>query len=405
MTIVRFLFLYLLIIHPLVSTAQAQLDDVIEKPGASDITLDFSGIDGRNPQAATFFRSLKRNLILHSLLREVPPSQAGFQVGGTAVSQGAKIEVSVRVRNRSLNRDVFGKKYRVNPDQMEILARKVSDEVVKSLTGLEGFSQKRIAFIGLRNGEKGKEIYSAFPDGSGMVRLTRDQSVKLGLEWTPDGASLIYTSYHRGFPDIYRHTLRDGKRVALSASSGINAGGAVSPNGQKMAMILSKDGKPELYVKDLRSGRLTRLTQTPMSAKSSPSWSPDGRSIVFTSSHQGQPHLYVVRDTGGAPRRLTRGGGENLSPDWGKNGLIVFTRRRAGKYQISVLDPKKGRVTYISPMDADYEDPSWAPDGLHVVASRTIRGASSLYLLDSAGKEAKALLQGQGNWYMPAWSR
>jgi len=367
--------------------------------------MDFSGFEARSPQGSAFYRKLKKNLILHSLIREVPPSQAGFQLGGAVVPQGNRFEVTVRVRNKAANRDVFGKRYRVNADQLDSLARKAADEIVKSLTGLDGFAQKRIAFIGMRSGDRGKEIYSAYADGSGMVRLTRDQSVKLGLEWTPDGGSLVYTSYHRGFPDIYRHTLRDGKRVALSASSGINAGGAISPDGQKMAMILSKDGKPELYVKDLSSGRLTRLTRTPMSAKSSPSWSPDGRSIVFTSSHQGQPHLYVIRNSGGSLRRLTRRGGENLSPDWGSNGLIVFTRRRGGKYQIAVLNPQNGEVTYISPMDADYEDPSWAPDGLHVVASRAIRGASSLYLLDRAGKEAKALLQGQGSWYMPAWSR
>lgn len=183
----------------------------------------------------------------------------------------------------------------------------------------------------------------------------------------------------------------------------MNSGGAISPDGKKIALILSKDGKPELYVKNLSNGAVVRLTNTRMAAKSSPSWSPDGRQIVFVSGHEGIPNLYIIDSAGGQPQRITRGGGQNLSPDWGKNGLIVYTSRRNNLFQIAVINPNTRESIFVSPTDADYEDPSWAADGYHLVASRTIRGQSSLYLLDMQGKAAKSILQGQGNWYMPSW--
>lgn len=376
---------------------------VIEREGDGGARVDFSGFSSRGAAGGAFYRALRTNLTLHSFFEEAPPSRAGLRVSGGVEAEGGRVVATVRVHDRA-GRARFGKRYRAGPDQIDALARAAADDMVEKLTGKPGFATHRIAFIGTRPGETGKEIFSAYPDGGGLIRLTRDRSVKLGLRWAPDGRSLLYTSYHKGFPDIYRHTLQPPRRQALSSESGINSGGTLSPDGRHLAMILSRDGRPELYVKDLRAGRLTRLTRTRMSAKSGPSWSPDGESIVFTSSHQGLPHLYIVSRKGGEPRRITRGGGENVGADWGSNGLIVYTTRQGGGYRIAVLNPRDGKIRIISPADADYEDPSWAPDGIHVVASRTIRGQSELYVLDRAGKQAKALISGRGSWYMPAWS-
>jgi len=169
-------------------------------------------------------------------------------------------------------------------------------------------------------------------------------------------------------------------------------------------LILSRDGKPELYVRDVRSGRLTRLTNTPASGKSSPSWSPDGSQIVFASGHAGNPHLYVISRNGGNPRRITTGGAENLSPHWGKNGWIAFTRRMGRVYQTAILNPANGDMRMISPDDANYEEPSWAPNGRHIAVTRTEGGQSAIYLLDTGGGAPLPLLRDRGQWHMPAWS-
>ena len=70
----------------------------------------------------------------------------------------------------------------------------------------------------------------------------------------------------------------------------------------------------------------------------------------------------------------------------------------AGNTRTAVLKP-------VSPADgADYEDPSWAPDGRHVVCTRTAGWRRSLVVLDTEGDPARKLFDVPGDWYLPSWS-
>ena len=136
------------------------------------------------------------------------------------------------------------------------------------------------------------------------------------------------------------------------------------PDGREAALVLSKDGNPDIYIKDLFSNRLTRLTATKPAAEASPCWSPDGRRLVFASdaSGVGAPHLYML-DRARPAARITSQGSENVDPDWGPNNFIVYSSKRAGKYHICVLNPDTLETRQITGGNADYEEPSWAPDG------------------------------------------
>ena len=68
-------------------------------------------------------------------------------------------------------------------------------------------------------------------------------------------------------------------------------------------------------------------------------------------------------------------------------------------------DPRTTPPEAISPADgADYEDPSWAPDGRHVVCTRTSGYHRSLVVLDSLGDPPRELFRVAGEWYLPSWS-
>jgi TolB protein len=60
-----------------------------------------------------------------------------------------------------------------------------------------------------------------------------------------------------------RYTLQrlaTGERRRVSARRGINGAPAWSPDGRRLALTLSRDGNLDLYVLDLASQGLTRLT-------------------------------------------------------------------------------------------------------------------------------------------------
>ena len=350
----------------------------------------------------TFLKTLTRNLELSGYFRSAAPSQASLNLIGSATQSGNQLSVTVKMQAGNALR--YGKQFNVDAKQARTLAQQEADAILMELKGKKGFASTRLVLVGVRSGVKGKEIYLVDPDGGDLMQMTKDGSVVLAPQWTPDGSGMTYTSYHRGFPDVYEVNLRTGSRTVRARYSGLNTGGAISPDGKSMALILSREGKPELYVKNLATKKLLRLTNTPMAPKSSPSWSPDGSKIVFVSGHSGRPHLYLVSNRGGDMRRLTKSGAENLSPDWGGNGWIAYTQKVGRNYVVSMIHPQTGESRMLSPANANYEDPSWAPNETHLVCSRTISYQSSLVLLDTKGTAPVALLERGGDWYMPDWS-
>lgn len=383
---------------------RAQREIVITGSGGGPSVLDYTRFAADSGAGRVFYDTLRRNLDLTGQFRQGAPSAAEFHVTGNARESGGQLHVTLELLDRT-NQRRFGKRYQGAPDQARMLGRQAADEILLDLKRSRGFATSRIAMIGTRAGSTAKELYLMYPDGEDVIQITRFGRIVLAPRWAPDGQSILYTTFHRGFQDLVRQHLQTGRLETVSSFSGMNTGGAMSPDGRSVALILSRDGRPELYVRDLRGGRLTRLTHTPPSGKSSPSWSPDGSQIVFVSGHEGRPHLYTISRNGGSPRRVTTGGAENLSPSWGSNGLIAFTRRLGSRYQTAVLNPANGDIRIISPEDnANDEEPSWAPNGRHIAVTRTRGGESSIYLLDTGGTAPIPLLHGRGRWQMPAWS-
>ena len=111
------------------------------------------------------------------------------------------------------------------------------------------------------NRTKNKEIYLCDPDGQGLVQLTKDGKISLAPKWGPDGNTIVYTSYLKGYPDVYSIDLGTGSRNRLAGYPGLNTGADISPNGREVALILSKDGNPELYVKKLRERSVDPVDQ------------------------------------------------------------------------------------------------------------------------------------------------
>jgi TolB protein len=374
----------------------------VAKSADRKVSLDLSGMRiAADSGSQTFFRTLENDLRLSGWFT-LSRSSGEIRLDGSVAQKGGSIQANVQaVRNADRTR-LLSKGYSLETAQVRALAHRVADDIVAAVTGRKGFASTKIALVGTRSGAK--ELWLCDADGKGLRQLTSDRSIVVGPNWGPAGNNLFYTSFMRGFPDLYRIDLSRSKRYGVASYGGLNTGAAISPDGKTMALILSKDGNPDLYIQSLSSGTPQRMTQTLRATEASPCWSPDGNHVVYVSDQSGTPQLYIISRNGGRPQRLSRRGSENVAPDWGPNGLIACASREGGRYNIAIIHPATGETRYLPNDGADYEDPSWAPDGRHLVATRTVRYQSGLYLLDTVNDPPVALIQGGGNWLSPAWS-
>jgi len=315
---------------------------------------------------------------------------------------GGQLDVSCEVVNRVDGRVYLQRRFREQDVKARELAHRVADDIVFAVKKVPGIASTRIAMVGARGGRR--DIFTCGADGMDVVRVTRDGAPCLAPSWAPSATKIAYTSFHKGFPDVYTIDLKAVRRTRVASYPGINAGADISPDGRQMVLALSKDGNPDLYALDLGNRRLTRLTRTPRAAEASPSWSAAGDRIVFVSDRSGSPQLYITGRTGSGHKRVSFRGRENVSPDWGPDGRIAFSSRREGRYQVCIMNPETGESGQLTTGGADYEDPSWAPDGRHIVCSRAVRYHSELYILDTMGDAPLRLTTLEGEWYSPAWS-
>ena len=369
----------------------------VRKSGAGRIGISLDRLASDDSvEGQEFIRVLRADLIRSGWFEE--QTSARLVMLGR-VRKTDKLQAEIQVIEVADKKRVLSRAFSSAPVATRTLAHRVSDALVLAVSGKPGMASARLAIVGNQSGHK--EIYVCDADGANLRQVTKDRSIVVAPSWMPDGKNILYTSYKQGYPNIYR----TGQREAISKFGGLNASAAVSPDGRKMAVILSKDGNPELYIRDLSSGTLQRISSTRRANEASPCWSPDGSQLAYVSDSSGRPHIYVLTLKGGSPKRLSRTGSENVAPDWGVNGQLAYCSRQSGRYRIVVADPRTG-VSRVLPLDrADYEDPSWMPDGRHVVVSRSVNYRSSIYLLDTQEERSIALKKGVGDWFSPACSR
>jgi len=365
--------------------------------------LDLAGFkSGADSASVSFRRTLESDLTRSGWFNLSGGGRAEFTVIGDAQPDGTRLIVRCEAYNAMTRERCFSKTYRGEDREVRSLAHRVADDLIFAMTGRPGMAASKIVMVGNRTGKK--ELYICDSDGAGLRQLTRDNAISLAPRWSPDGRQIAYTSYYRTqFPDIFLITTATGARRCLADFPGLNSSAAFAPNGSELALILSKDGNPDLFVMDINGERLTRLTYTKRAAEATPSWSPDGKEIVFVSDSPGTPQLFIIGRSGGEPRRIAVGGAQNVDPDWGANGYIVYSSLTGGQFQLFVFNPATGETRQVSRNDANYEDPTWAPDGRHIFCVRRQNYHSRIFIVDTLSSSCISLTAEfeKGDWFSP----
>jgi TolB protein len=272
------------------------------------------------------------------------------------------------------------------------------DEFVEAI-GRKGIARTKIA-LNVQEG-KNSEIYVADFDGFGGQAVTHDNTLVAAPEWVPTKFALLYSSYKLGNPAIFSHDLSSGARHRVAWYGGSSISPSGSPNGSKVAMILSKDGWTDLYVADIDGSNVKRLTKT-KEDDSSPCWSPDGQWICFATKIKERRVLCKVSPSGGQPQVIkTVGALSPTEPDWSPDGKLIAFTSQMGGFQICVVPAGGGEATVL----VAGEDPSWSPNSRTLVFAQR-GGGGRLSLLDVPTKQVKDVARvSAGVNSQPSWAR
>ena len=290
------------------------------------------------------------------------------------------------------------------------LAQAAVDALLKKEFGVEGICRTKIVFSAETNRNQ-REIYICDYDGDKIRRLTSNATLSIEPSWHPDGKSIVYNQYLLSSTPLVQFDLVHNRSRALSRHTGINSG-RISPDGRKLALILTDKNQLDLYVRDLNGGNLRRLTND-RATEASPAWSPDSRSICYVSDRSGRPKLYIISVNGGTPRMVAGVlGSESVSPDWSQDNKIAYSAKLGG-YVVKVVDlsqtmgyppPKNRENSIIADSSCPVvpgESPSWAPDNRHVVVSYN----GAIYIVDTRTNKSRKLIGGKSRCSGARWSR
>ncbi|HEX8201670.1 MAG TPA: hypothetical protein VF590_14395 [Isosphaeraceae bacterium] len=189
--------------------------------------------------------------------------------------------------------------------------------------------------------------------------------------------------------DIFRAGVDGSGLVRLTDTPGYDAEGSYSPDGQSIVFTSFRDGDAEIYIMDADGSRPRRITRA-RGYDGGPFFSPDGRRIIYRSDRRDNDllQLYINNPEGTAERALT----DDEFVNWGPyfhpdNRHIIYATSRHGhqNYELYLMDVETGdqeRITHAEGFDGL---PVFSPDGRHLMwtsSGRTADKSSQLFLAD-----------------------
>ena len=249
--------------------------------------------------------------------------------------------------------------------------------------------------------------------GRGLLHrpaLPKTISVLLALAWLTACAGAPDTSP----PAAPVESAAPAKTDQMTQLEGTPAGRTVHPTtpmeapslsgGGRIAFASDRDGTLDIYVLDVGTGRMTRLTHTPQH-DSGPAWSPDGTQIAFMSEQDGNHDIYVMAADGSNPTRLTDDPANEHGAAWSPDGeRIAFVSDRAGSLDIYLMDRDGSHVTPLTDNPASDANPAWSPDGTQIAFASDRGGSLDIYVMDADGSHVSRLTDSPAQDVDPAWS-
>jgi hypothetical protein len=243
-------------------------------------------------------------------------------------------------------------------------------------------SGSRIAYtvIVVPNGDFSKaraEVWVADADGGSPHRLTSGDDMRWIPRWSPDEAEIVFTVEAIGGP---------------WGKGGPEGPGQGEPQGVTGPLSFPLPNA-DIFRMPTTGGEPRRLTDGPGDNRA-PVYSPDGSRLLFDSTRDGNTEIYVMDADGSHQQRLTDDPAEDWGASWSPDGSrIAFNSFRTGNFEIYVMDADGGSVRQVTHDGARNTAPSWSPDGRMLSYTRSTSGTDQVWSVDLESGNQRNLSQ------------
>jgi TolB protein len=384
------------------------------KASPADGGLDVADVVQKDLASSGRFKTMPRTQMRMQPTRSQDVILADWKADGNdyvvvgRVSQLAEGQLAVdyELMNTLTGQTMGSQRFTGNLSALRNAAHRVSDAVYEKILGIRGAFATRIVYV-LVEGQPPTQNYKlivADTDGENPRPVLESRFPLMSPTWSQDGQWLAYVSFEGRHSAVFVQRVRDGQRSRVSARAGINGAPTFSPDGKKLALTLGgTGGNPDIYVLDLQSQGLVRITDDP-AIDTEAVWASDGQSLFFTSDRAGGPQIYQIGiRPGDKPKRVTFGSTYNARPRVSPDGtLLAMVTLDGNNYRIGVQDLKSGAVRVLSKGRQD-ESPSFAPNGAMLIYSGSEGGRSVLATVSVDGLTGMRLKSDQGQVREPVW--
>ena len=257
---------------------------------------------------------------------------------------------------------------------------------------------RSLAFVRVR-GYLVSDLYIAPLSTSGQgagepTRVTHDNRDILGLAWTSDGRSLVFSSSRSGVQRLWKVATSDGVPEEVLAT-GENAH-SVSVSRREAVLVYTRQMLNTNIWRVPGLGAPVNVNTNPQRLISStaeswaPRYSPDGKRIAFKSNRSGTEEIWVTDSDGSNPLQLTYFGGPATGkPVYSHDGQrIAFFSRKEGHADVFIIGAYGGTPRRLTSETSDESFPSWSADDKWMYFSSNRGGAWDIWKMPVDGGAA-----------------